>query len=101
MAVIQEAIDGGTSQAIQVPIRYEVVNGLTGPFSPSLERINPLLGYVHDNVLVECWAFNVARSTFEIEDVIRVAQSIVASQERLRDIYHPFPLAKAAERSDF
>ena len=39
------------------------------PRSPSIDRIDNSLGYTIDNVQIVCWFYNVAKSTFDENDV--------------------------------
>lgn len=46
------------------------------PFSPSLDRIEPAAGYVPGNVRVVVWIYNLARSSWGDETVLKMAQAL-------------------------
>lgn len=46
-------------------------------WSPSLDRINPLMGYTPDNVQVVVWMYNAAKGTATTEDVLTMARALV------------------------
>ena len=39
------------------------------PWAPSIDRVDPALGYTRGNVRLVCWAFNVARQAWDDEVV--------------------------------
>ena len=50
-------------------------------FQPSLDRIDPKLGYVKGNVRVVCHGYNLAKHTGTDSDVLKLARAIVAMAE--------------------
>lgn len=51
--------------------------GPRSPWSPSLDRINPQLGYTEDNTQVVVWAYNAAKGTWGDEEVLMVARAVL------------------------
>ena len=49
----------------------------THPYAPSLDRIEPALGYTKPNVRLVCFAVNRARSDWGDEVILRIAQALV------------------------
>ena len=49
----------------------------THPLTPSLDRINPSMGYVEGNVRLVCFAVNRARSDFGDDFLFEMAKAIV------------------------
>jgi hypothetical protein len=45
-------------------------NGKTNPFAPSIDRINPSIGYTKDNIRLVCASVNFALNEFG-EDIFR------------------------------
>ena len=51
--------------------------GDAGPWSPSIERVIPSLGYVKENCKVVCFIYNTAKHDFTHEDVLFLASVMV------------------------
>ena len=47
------------------------------PFAPSVDRIDPKLGYVKSNVRIVCYIYNCAKSEFHDEDVMTMASAML------------------------
>lgn len=56
-----------------VPFLFDKIRG---PFTPSLDRIDPSKGYTKDNVRLVSWIFNRIRSDYEEEDVLRFIEAL-------------------------
>lgn len=52
-------------------------------FSPSLDRIDPKLGYVRGNVRIILWAVNALKYDGTDSDMLRVAVAIVENHKNL------------------
>lgn len=48
------------------------------PFAPSLDRVDPKLGYVTTNVQVVCWSYNQAKGQWDHQDVLVLARALVS-----------------------
>lgn len=46
------------------------------PFTPSLDRINPKLGYMKDNTQVVCWIYNRAKGVHNHSAVVTLAEAL-------------------------
>lgn len=49
------------------------------PFAPSLDKINPALPYTKENTQVVVWIYNRAKGPNAHEDVLVLANSLVAN----------------------
>lgn len=47
------------------------------PWAPSLDRIEPSEGYIHSNVRLVCWAYNLARSNWPDAVVREMAKGLL------------------------
>jgi len=61
---------------IHFPLDF-YTRGERTPFSPSIDRIIPELGYVKTNCQVVCFIYNYAKANFTDEDVLRMAQALI------------------------
>lgn len=61
----------------------EADSGLPDKDAMSLDRIIPALGYVRDNVRLITHQVNIAKGRFNDEDLIRMAQDVMAHQKNL------------------
>jgi hypothetical protein len=50
------------------------------PWMPSLDRINPELGYIPENVQLVVWLYNAAKAEFTHEDVLILARALVRKE---------------------
>jgi hypothetical protein len=48
------------------------------PFTPSVDKIDPNKGYTKENVQIVCWWYNLAKSTFTDEEVLKLCKSVIA-----------------------
>lgn len=78
---ISRRISHGVCEA--TGLKFEIARG-KGRLarSPSLDRIDPKLGYTPENTAVVCWQHNAAKADFGIEDVLTYALALV-SRHRL------------------
>lgn len=58
-------------------LKFMLSAGLS-PWSPSLDRFDPLQGYTLANVRVVVWIYNCAKNEFTDADVQLLAESVVA-----------------------
>lgn len=60
-----------------IPLSYEWDGeGRTNPWGPSVDRIDSAGGYTMDNVRLVCWAYNLAKSDWTDETVLRLALAL-------------------------
>jgi hypothetical protein len=52
------------------------------PFTPSIDQIEPSCGYVHGNVRVVVWAYNVAKNNWTDDVVLQIARALVKRSRR-------------------
>lgn len=77
-------LEDGTCQITGLPFEFKTGHGKghrVNPFSPSLERLNPLGPYTPENVVVACWIYNRAKGAFSRDDLIRMARALVAVED--------------------
>lgn len=88
----------GECEATGLPLHF---GDGRSPFSPSIDRISPSLGYVPGNVRVVCWAVNSMVGDWGDDVAAQVAQAFLAARAReqrellpeLAPIYHAHPSA--------
>lgn len=69
-------LNEGKCEATGIPFEYK--KGGRGPFSPSVDRINPEKGYTNKNCRVVCCSFNFAKGTWTDEDVIKMSKAFLS-----------------------
>lgn len=74
---IQRTINAGVCEVSGVSL---VLAGPRGPYSPSLDRINPALGYVSGNVRVVAWALNCAMGDWGLGPVLHIVGNAIVSE---------------------
>lgn len=55
--------------------------GNRNPFSPSIDKINPSLGYTKENTRLVCWWYNVTKQRFTDEEVLNLCKAVVTSSK--------------------
>lgn len=74
---IKEQLANGTCKATGIKFRYEMGDTkIISPFAPSVDKINPKLGYTIDNCQVVCWIYNRAKGDSSHEEVLILARSL-------------------------
>jgi hypothetical protein len=78
---LQRRIDAGVCEVTGIGFSFEP-NGLgpRNPFTPSLDRIAPSLGYVPGNVRVVCWAVNAMVGEWGDDVAAQVAEAFLAKR---------------------
>ena len=74
VCLLQQAIDTGLCQLSGIPFNLERGRCAT---SPSLDRIDPKLGYISGNVRVVCHAINAALGDWGVEETLRIMREFV------------------------
>lgn len=67
--------------ATAVPFDLTETTTRQNPRAPSLDRINPKLGYIADNCRIVTWIFNRAKGDNTDEDVRKMAEALLAVKE--------------------
>lgn len=82
-AFVASALQEGVCELTGLPIEPNA--GRRTPFSPSLDRISPALGYIPGNVRVVCWAVNAMVGDWGDDVAAQVAEAFLAKRaEKLR-----------------
>ena len=68
----------GVCQATGLKLNLKFGNEKINPLGPSLDRINPKIGYINGNVRLVCWLFNRAKGDGSDEDVWLLAEALNA-----------------------
>ena len=58
----------------------EFVISKKNPWMPSIDRINPRLGYTKENCQMVVWIYNTAKQEFTHEDVIKLSKAILKNE---------------------
>lgn len=64
-------------------LAFERPDGVRGPFSPSLDRHDPLRGYTPENCRVVVYMYNAAKNSFTDADVMRMAEALTSKRQQL------------------
>lgn len=79
VAHYQNVIDAGSCQ--ETGLAFDMLSR-RGPFVPSLDRINPQLGYVHGNVRIILWGLNCGFGDFGEETYAKIATAFLQSRNK-------------------
>ena len=71
---IAERIQRGKCEVTGVP--FELSRIPQRAWCPSLDRINPVLGYTQDNIQVVAWIYNAAKGVHGHAEVIKLAEAL-------------------------
>lgn len=74
------ALELGVCEVTGLP--FERIPKERNPFSPSLDRKIPALGYVKGNIQVVLWALNAARGTWGDDVLLHIAEALRRSKTR-------------------
>ena len=81
---IEEKILAGFCEATGIPFEFgRVGNGVhaENPWVPSIDRIDSSGPYIKDNVQIVVYMYNVCKSEFTHEDVVRFCKMFVAEEK--------------------
>ncbi len=53
----------------------------TGPFSPSIDRVESGGGYTEENCRVVCWVLNAAMNDWGLDPVLKLARALLEQQK--------------------
>lgn len=77
---ITERLNFGKCEVTSLEFKYEARTGeesTTRPWSPSIDRINPNLGYTKSNCQMVVWIYNAAKNIFNHSDVVTLAEAVL------------------------
>ena len=74
---LSDFIDATHCQLTAIEFRQPANSGIVGPFSPSIDRVEPEKGYVRGNTRVVLMAVNAAKGTGTDEDLIFIATKLL------------------------
>ncbi len=60
--------------------------GKKSPYAPSVDRLDPDKGYTQDNCQVVAWIYNASKHTFDHDEVVRFAQTLLSAEELKRTV---------------
>lgn len=63
-AFVRDLIASGRCSYCDVRVRFNVGNGRASEISPTLDRLNPTLGYTEGNVVLACHGCNRRKQNF-------------------------------------
>ena len=72
---IMMQLSNGYCQLSGVEIRLTDIE--RDPYGPSLDRIDSSKGYTEDNTQLVCWGANVAKSTYDLDDILPILEGMV------------------------
>jgi hypothetical protein len=72
---IMQKLQHGFCEVTNLPFTYGLE--ARNPWSPSLDRIDPKIGYTLENTRVVVWVYNTAKNVFHDEDVMLMAQALI------------------------
>lgn len=84
---IEQKLINGDCEVSGIKFDFESMNtgkwghGSQNPFSPSLDRTVPDLGYTKDNVKVVVWIYNVGKQNNTHDDMMKLAKALVATEK--------------------
>ena len=73
---IQERLDNKICEVTGLPFTFTYRDGKQ-PWSPSLDRVDPTIGYTEENTRVVVWLYNAAKNVFNDSDVLLMATALV------------------------
>lgn len=79
---IMEKLQQGLCEVTGLPFTYGL--DARNPWSPSLDRIDPSIGYTIENTRVVVWIFNAAKNVFKDSDVMLMAHALVNSDGSMK-----------------
>ena len=47
------------------------------PLTPSIDKIDPMMGYTEDNIQIVCWWYNLAKSRLTDQEVLELCKAVV------------------------
>lgn len=79
---ILNKLQDGKCEVTGLPFTYSL--NARNPWSPSLDRMDPNIGYTLDNTRVVLWIYNASKNVFTDADVLLMAQALVNSDGSMK-----------------
>lgn len=79
LSQVQERLDIGVCEMSGLPFEKGIMR--SGPFSASIDRIEPKLGYAYSNIRIICFALNRAFSDWGEETLFRIVDAVRAKMK--------------------
>lgn len=76
---ILEKLKIGRCEVTNLPFVYSMKP--RNPWSPSVDRINPQIGYTLNNTRVVVWIYNAAKNVFSDQDVLQMSKALIEQQD--------------------
>ena len=76
---IIEKLNVGKCEVTGLPFTYGLQS--RNPWSPSLDRIDPTVGYTLKNTRVVIWIYNAAKNVFSDQDVMVMAKALTGKSD--------------------
>lgn len=80
-AWLRGRLESGKCERTGIPFTKIGSGGAFGPFSMSLDRVDPAMGYTKDNVMLVVWIYNAAKGKGTHADVERMAYALLGIPE--------------------
>ena len=74
---VAERIERGICELSGVPFNIEAKRGVQGPYSPSIDKIVPELGYTPENSRMVLYGINALKSNGTNEDMINIMETTI------------------------
>lgn len=75
----QEKIERGICERTGLPL---LLSATSGPWVPSLDRVDSSMGYTVENTQMVCWMYNAAKNQYTDADVLRFAEALCIAKKR-------------------
>lgn len=76
---VQERLDLGRCEASRLPFDYDLGTfAKANPWSPTIDRRDPAVGYTLANCRLVVWAYNAAKNSWSDEVVLELAEAPTA-----------------------
>lgn len=79
---ILNKLNVGICEVTGIPFTYGL--NARNPWSPSLDRIDPSVGYTLENTRMVVWIYNAAKNVFSDSDVMLMAHALVNSDGSMK-----------------
>lgn len=82
-ADIEKAMNEQNWTCLQTGIPFDLRKGEgRKPFGPSIDRIDSSRGYEPDNIQIVCTMYNLAKSEFDNDDVLKLAHALIEHKQK-------------------